>query len=128
MAHTFSCSADAPLVRTTGGSVRGYRFDGLDIFKGIPYAKARRFHAPEPAVWDGVLDATSYGYVCPLPENDISFLISANPSHFPCFLSFSISRCSTLILYGSCFMCFANALTIVTERCFPPVQPMLITS
>ena len=42
MAHTFSCSADAPLVRTTGGSARGYRFDGLDIFKGIPYAKARR--------------------------------------------------------------------------------------
>ena len=68
MTHTFSCSADAPLVRTTGGSVRGYRFDGLDIFKGIPYAKARRFHAPEPAVWDGVLDATSYGYVCPLLE------------------------------------------------------------
>lgn len=68
MAHTFSCSSNAPLVRTTGGSVRGYRFDGLDIFKGIPYAKARRFHAPEPAVWDGVLDATSYGYVCPLLE------------------------------------------------------------
>lgn len=68
MPHTFSCSADAPLVRTTGGSVRGYRFDGLDIFKGIPYAKARRFHAPEPAVWDGVLDSTSYGYVCPLLE------------------------------------------------------------
>lgn len=68
MAHTFSCSVDAPLVRTTGGSVRGYRFDGLDIFKGIPYAKARRFHAPEPAVWDSVLDATSYGYVCPLLE------------------------------------------------------------
>ena len=68
MAHTFSCSADAPLVHTTGGSVRGYRFDGLDIFKGIPYAKARRFHAPKPAVWDGVLDATSYGYVCPLLE------------------------------------------------------------
>lgn len=68
MAHTFSCFADASLVRTTGGSVRGYRFDGLDIFKGIPYAKARRFHAPEPAVWDSVLDATSYGYVCPLLE------------------------------------------------------------
>lgn len=68
MTHTFSCSADAPLVRTTGGSVRGYRFDGLDIFKGIPYARARRFHAPEQAAWDGVLDATSYGYVCPLLE------------------------------------------------------------
>lgn len=68
MTHTFSCSANAPLVRTTGGTVRGYRFDGLDIFKGIPYARARRFHAPEPTAWDGVLDATSYGYVCPLLE------------------------------------------------------------
>ena len=38
-------------------------------FKGIPYAKARRFHAPEPVErWDGILEATSYGYVCPLLE------------------------------------------------------------
>ena len=38
-------------------------------FKGIPYAKARRFHAPEPVErWDGIFEATSYGYVCPLLE------------------------------------------------------------
>ncbi len=72
MPHTFSCSVDAPLVRTTGGSVRGYRFDGLDIFKGIPYAKARRFHAPEPAVgtacWTPPVTAMSaLCWKCPSP-------------------------------------------------------------
>lgn len=41
---------------------------GWISLRASPYAKARRFHAPEPAVWDGVLDATSYGYVCPLLE------------------------------------------------------------
>ena len=62
----FLCEKDAPRVSTTGGAVRGYRHNGLDIFKGIPYAKARRFHAPEPARWEGTFDATSYGCVCPL--------------------------------------------------------------
>ena len=38
-------------------------------FKGIPYAKAKRFHAPEPVEpWEGVFQATSYGYVCPLMD------------------------------------------------------------
>ena len=62
----FLCEKDALRVSTTGGAVRGYRHNGLDIFKGIPYAKARRFHAPEPAQWEGTFDATSYGCVCPL--------------------------------------------------------------
>lgn len=62
----FVCERDTPLVQTTGGPVRGYRHNGLDIFKGVPYARARRFHAPEPARWDSPLDATSYGCVCPL--------------------------------------------------------------
>ena len=36
---------------------------------GIPYAKARRFHAPEPVEpWEGTFQATSFGYVCPLLE------------------------------------------------------------
>ena len=39
------------------------------VFKGIPYAKAKRFHAPEPLeAWEGELDATSFGYMCPLLE------------------------------------------------------------
>lgn len=52
---------------TTKGRVKGYIEDGICTFKGIPYAKAKRFHAPEEAdPWEDVWDATSYGYVCPL--------------------------------------------------------------
>lgn len=55
------------IVATDQGKVKGYGYRGLRIFKGIPYAKALRFHAPEPVdAWEGVLDVTSYGYVCPL--------------------------------------------------------------
>ena len=55
------------VVRTAKGCVRGYVWQGITVFKGIPYAKARRFHQPEETdSWDGVLDATSFGYVCPL--------------------------------------------------------------
>lgn len=55
------------IVATDKGKIKGYGHRGLLIFKGIPYAKARRFHAPEQVeAWEGVLDATSYGYVCPL--------------------------------------------------------------
>lgn len=55
------------IVETDKGKVKGYGYRGLRIFKGVPYAKAKRFHAPEPMeAWEGVLDATSYGYVCPL--------------------------------------------------------------
>lgn len=69
MAHKFVCSPDTAVVETEKGKVRGYQYDDLYIFKGIPYAKARRFHAPEPAdSWEGVFHATNYGYVCPLLE------------------------------------------------------------
>lgn len=68
MGHQFQYNENT-VVETDKGKVKGYVYDGLAIFKGIPYAKARRFHAPEPAdAWEGVLDATSYGYVCPLLE------------------------------------------------------------
>ena len=67
MKHTFKCDGSTAVVRTEKGLVRGYEYDGLTIFKGIPYAKARRFHRPEPCeAWDGSLDCTSYGFVCPL--------------------------------------------------------------
>ena len=71
MKHSFRCDAEAALVRTDRGLVKGYEHDGLLIFKGIPYAKARRFHAPEQVkAWDGVFDASNYGFVCPLLTND----------------------------------------------------------
>lgn len=67
MAAHFSYKRETAIVETTQGRVRGYEYGGIEIFKGIPYAKARRFRAPEPVdSWEGILDATSYGYVCPL--------------------------------------------------------------
>ena len=71
MKHQFRRSAKTALVTTDKGQIRGYEYDGLKIFKGIPYAKARRFHAPEEVTpWEGTLDASSYGFVCPLMTND----------------------------------------------------------
>jgi len=71
MKHCFSREQGDALVATAKGTVRGYCFDGVTIFKGIPYAKAKRFHAPEPMEpWEGVFDAGSYGMVCPLLEQD----------------------------------------------------------
>ena len=71
MRHTFERKAGIATVQTVQGAVQGYQHDGLYLFKGIPYARATRFHAPEPLEpWTGVLDACSYGYVCPLLTND----------------------------------------------------------
>ena len=71
MTHTFRRDGETALAQTTRGKVRGYEWDGLLVFKGIPYAKARRFHAPEPAEpWEDVFDAGNYGFVCPLLTND----------------------------------------------------------
>lgn len=71
MKQTFRCDSNTALVKTTKGFVKGYEQNGLRIFKGIPYATAQRFHAPEPAeAWEGVFDAASYGFVCPLLHLD----------------------------------------------------------
>lgn len=58
------------MVKTQYGTVKGISKNGVHIWKGIPYAKPPvgqlRFKAPEPpAAWEGVLDATAYGRVCP---------------------------------------------------------------
>lgn len=67
----FRCNADTAVVTTTKGKIRGYEYDGMSIFKGVPYAKARRFHKPEELEpWDDVMECTSYGYVCPLRNVD----------------------------------------------------------
>ncbi|OUP86112.1 hypothetical protein B5F07_02070 [Lachnoclostridium sp. An169] len=67
MSHVFTYGPGKAVVETTYGKIRGYEYDNISIFKGIPYARARRFHAPEPVEpWEGERDATNYGYVCPL--------------------------------------------------------------
>lgn len=57
---------EVPVLETTSGKLKGYFYDGSYVFKGIPYAYAERFQMPVPSHWDGVRDACSYGFVCPL--------------------------------------------------------------
>ncbi|MET8977066.1 carboxylesterase family protein [Streptomyces sp. NPDC004539] len=58
-------------VRTTAGTVRGHRENGLAVFRGVPYARPPvgelRFAAPQPPrPWDGVRDALAFGP--PVPQ------------------------------------------------------------
>ena len=54
------------IVDTSKGKVRGYRLDGVYQFKGIPYAEAKRFHAPEETnPWEGIIDVLTIGPTCP---------------------------------------------------------------
>lgn len=54
------------IVQTEYGKVRGYIHNGIYTFKGIPYAKAGRFMAPEkPVSWEGVRSSMAYGPACP---------------------------------------------------------------
>ena len=71
MAKKFVCTPHEPVVQTAQGALRGFILDGTYTFYGVPYAEAERFQAPWPvAPWQGVRDALSYGYVCPLMEQD----------------------------------------------------------
>jgi para-nitrobenzyl esterase len=69
------------VTQTNSGKVRGYIHNGIYTYKGIPYAQAKRFQAPEkPTPWDGVRSSMSYGPVSPLMtptttvQDEIEFL------------------------------------------------------
>lgn len=74
----FFCTREAPVVEVKQGKLRGYFFDGVYRFLGVPYAKAKRFEMPEePDCWDGLRNALAYGKICPIlhdpnPEDEIS--------------------------------------------------------
>lgn len=69
MAKMFVCSKTEPIVKTKAGKIRGFIIDGTYTFHGIKYANAKRFQAPtEVEPWEGVKDALSYGFVCPMLE------------------------------------------------------------
>lgn len=66
MSKPFYCN-EQTTVQTKAGKLRGFFFDGTYKFYGVHYAEAERFMAPtEVEPWEGVQDATAYGYTCQL--------------------------------------------------------------
>lgn len=62
-------ATDSPLATTRHGQVRGYRDNGVNVFKGVRYGAdtaPRRFMAPlAPQRWSGVRDALEHGPASP---------------------------------------------------------------
>ena len=66
MARKFYSGADTT-VMTAEGLLKGFFLDDVYTFHGIKYADAERFQMPTaPQPWEGVKDATNYGYICPV--------------------------------------------------------------
>lgn len=62
------------IAATAAGKVRGAETDGIDSFKGVPYAAPpigdRRFRPPAPVeAWDGIREALSLPPSCPQPAS-----------------------------------------------------------
>jgi para-nitrobenzyl esterase len=69
-----------PVVETSSGAVRGARVRDVAVFQGIPYARPPlddlRFRAPDaPAAWTGIREASTYGPVCPQPQDMVGSLL-----------------------------------------------------
>ena len=65
-----------PIIETKYGRLRGVSYGEVNIFMGVQYAKARRFHQPEePEHWEGVKDAFLHGPVAPLMETHKPFAL-----------------------------------------------------
>jgi para-nitrobenzyl esterase len=65
--------AEQPIVQAPAGAVRGVASNGLEVFKGIPYAAPPvgqlRWKPPAAApAWQGVRDATAFGPACQQPK------------------------------------------------------------
>lgn len=67
MAKQFICNYDYPVAETKAGKLRGFLDNGIFTFHGVQYADADRFQSPRPVEhWEGVKNATNYGYICPV--------------------------------------------------------------
>src|ERR1700682_1278319 len=68
--NTRVIASDKTVAETTAGKIRGFRRNGVYIFKGVPYGAGtpgkRRFRPPaSPELWTGIRNALQYGQVCP---------------------------------------------------------------
>jgi para-nitrobenzyl esterase len=71
---TVIASDAATIAETTAGKIRGFKRDGVYIFKGVPYgastAGARRFMPPiKPEPWKGIRNSLQYGRACPSQDS-----------------------------------------------------------
>ncbi|QGY42761.1 carboxylesterase family protein [Maribellus comscasis] len=76
---------DFQIVETQYGQLRGYRENGVTIFKGVPYAgdvsAAKRFHKAGPVKsWTGIRDALQLGHPSIQPPNQTYGINEPDPS------------------------------------------------
>ncbi|MFI5137655.1 MAG: carboxylesterase/lipase family protein [Sphingobacteriales bacterium] len=86
---------DIAVTNTDAGKVKGYIHNGIFTYKGIPYATAERFTAPQkPKPWTGVRSSMTYGPVCPTdPTTSVN---DAFEFAFDHDLGYSNEYCQTL--------------------------------
>jgi para-nitrobenzyl esterase len=72
-------------VETNSGRVSGIARQGHIAFLGIPYARAKRFAAPEAAPsWGGVKEATTIGFAAPQTSHVIAGFAASGPQDEDC--------------------------------------------
>ncbi|MEQ9642215.1 MAG: carboxylesterase family protein [Alphaproteobacteria bacterium] len=76
----------APTIRIAQGKLAGALDDGIQAFRGVPYATAPRFAPPGPApTWSGTREATDPGPQSPqIDDRDERFGRSAQPQAEDC--------------------------------------------